>query len=115
MPATSANNAAAEASAESIEARDSARRNSAQADLSRTPSRAKRKSSGLHGVREAARKDSKLRFTALLHHINFDCLYAAFFNLKRTAAVGVDEVIWHEYEQNVEANIEGFLDAIDHE
>ena len=30
---------------------------------------------------------------------------AAFFNLKKTAAVGVDEVTWHEYEQNVEANI----------
>ena len=41
----------------------------------------------------------------MLHHINFDCLYAAFFNLKKTAAVGVDEVTWHEYEQDVEANI----------
>ena len=51
-------------------------------------------------MREAAQKDSKLRFTALLHHINFDCLYAAFFNLKKTAAVGVDEMTWHEYEQD---------------
>lgn len=44
------------------------------------------------------------RATALLHHVNFDCLYAAYFNLKKTAAVGVDEVTWHAYEQNVEAN-----------
>ena len=57
------------------------------------------------GEELAARKDSKLRFTALLHHVKFDCLYAAFFNLKKTAAVGVDEVTWHEYEQDVEANI----------
>lgn len=56
-------------------------------------------------MREAARKDSTLRFTALLHHVNCDCLHAAFFHLKKTAAVGVDEVTWHEYEQNVEANI----------
>ena len=112
VPVTSANNDAAEALAESIEERDSAKRNDVQANLPRTPSRTQRKSSGLHGVREAARKDSKLRFTALLHHVNFDCLYAAFFNLKKTAAVGVDEVTWHEYEQNVEANIEDLHERI---
>lgn len=55
---------------------------------------------GLHGVREAARKDSQLRFTALLHHVNEDCLREAFFNLKKTAAVGVDGVTWHDYEQD---------------
>jgi hypothetical protein len=112
VPATSANKDAAEASAESIEERDSAKRNDVQADLPRTPSRTLRQSSGLHGVREAARKDSKLRFTALLHHVHFDCLYAAFFNLKKTAAVGVDEVTWHEYEQYVEANIEDLHERI---
>ncbi|MEZ6033712.1 MAG: group II intron reverse transcriptase/maturase [Planctomycetaceae bacterium] len=112
VPATSANNDAAEASAESIEERDSAKRNDVQADLPRTPSRTQRKSSGLRGVREAARQDSTLRFTALLHHVNFDCLYAAFFNLKKTAAVGVDEVTWHEYEQNVEAHINDLHERI---
>ncbi len=56
-------------------------------------------------MREAARKDSTLKFTALLHHINEACLTEAFFNLKKTAAVGVDGVTWHEYERNVEANI----------
>ena len=105
VPATSANNDAAEASAESIEERDSAKRNDVQADLPRTQSRISRKSTGLHGVREAAREDSQLRFSDLLHHVNFDCLYAAFFDLKKTAAVGIDEVTWHEYEQDVEANI----------
>ena len=56
VPATSANNGAAEAPAESAEERDSAKRNAQQAALHRTPSRIKRKSRGLHGVREAARK-----------------------------------------------------------
>ena len=98
VPAKRANNNGAVPSSEPVEERDSAKRNDVQTDLPRTQSRINRKSTGLHGVREAARKDSKLRFTDLLHHINFDCLYAAFFNLKKTAAVGVDEVTWHEYE-----------------
>ncbi len=105
VPTTSANNDAADASAESTEERDSAKRNVEQAALPRTPSRTKRKSRGLHGVREAARKDSTLKFTALLHHVNEGCLTEAFFNLKKTAAVGVDGVTWHEYERNVEVNI----------
>jgi len=66
----------------------------------------------LHGVREAARKDSTLKFTALLHHVNEDCLTKAFFDLKKTAAVGVDEVTWHDYEQDVEANIANLHDRI---
>jgi group II intron reverse transcriptase/maturase len=56
-------------------------------------------------VREAARKDSRLKFTALLHHVDEDCLTEAFFNLKKTAAVGVDQVTWQEYEQDLEARI----------
>jgi len=58
--ATSANNGAAEAPAEPAEERDSAERNTEQAALSRTPSRTKCKTRGLHGVREAARKDGTL-------------------------------------------------------
>jgi RNA-directed DNA polymerase len=65
----------------------------------------KRESRGLHGVREAARKDRSLRFTALLHHVNEDCLREAFFNLKKDAAVGVDGVSWYDYERNVEINM----------
>jgi retron-type reverse transcriptase len=63
-------------------------------------------------VREAARQDSTLKFTALLHHVNEDCLTEAFFNLKRTAAVGVDGVTWHEYERNLEANLADLHDRI---
>ena len=112
VPATSTNNDATEASAEPTEERNSAKRNDEQAALHRTPGRNKRKSTGLLGVREAARKDSKLKFTALLHHVNEDCLNEAFFNLKKTAAVGVDGVTWHEYEQNLEANITDLHDRI---
>jgi len=105
VPTTLANNGATETPAESTEERDSAKKNTEQAALLRTPSREKCKSRGLHGVREAARKDSTLKFTALLHHVNEDCLLEAFYNLKKTAAVGVDGVTWHEYEQDVAARI----------
>ena len=83
VPATSANKGAADAPAELAEERDSAKRNAEQDALHRTPSRTRRKSCGLLGVREAAREDSTLKFTALLHHVNEDCLVEAFFNLKK--------------------------------
>lgn len=105
VPAKSANNDATEASAESMEERTPAERNAEQADSDRTPSRSKRESHGLPGVREAARKDRTLKFTALLHHMDEDCLREAFYSLKKTAAVGIDEVTWHEYEQNLEQRI----------
>jgi RNA-directed DNA polymerase len=105
VPSTSANNDSAELSAELGEESGSTKRNAKQAALSRIQSRLKHKSRGLHGVREAARQDSRLKFTALLHHVDCELLHEAFFNLKKTAAVGIDRVTWHEYEQDMEANI----------
>jgi group II intron reverse transcriptase/maturase len=66
----------------------------------------------LSGVREAARKDGRLKFTALLHHVDEDCLTESFYQLKRTAAVGIDQVTWHDYELNLEANITDLHDRI---
>jgi len=54
--------------------------------------------SGLRGVREAARRDKRLRFTALLHHVSVLLLESSFYALKRDAAPGVDGVTWTEYE-----------------
>lgn len=62
-------------------------------------------SQGLHGVREAARREQGLRFTALLHHVNERLLRDSFYLLKREAAPGVDDMTWKEYEQGVEARI----------
>lgn len=101
-----------ERSAESAEESDSTKRNVEQTALPRTPGRTKRKSRGLGGVREAARKDSKLKFTALLHHVNEDCLTEAFLNLKKSAAAGVDGVTWQDYEHNLESHIAGLHDRI---
>ena len=59
----------------------------------------------MDGVREAARKDGKLKFNALMHHVNEARLTESFKQLKKTATVGVDKVTWHEYEQNMGSNI----------
>ena len=55
-------------------------------------------SQGLASVRKAARKDKKVRFTALLHHLTVDRLRESFYALKRKAAPGVDGITWQEYE-----------------
>jgi group II intron reverse transcriptase/maturase len=51
----------------------------------------------LRGVREAATRDKRMRFTALLHHVTVARLRASFFALKRDAATGVDSVSWRAY------------------
>jgi RNA-directed DNA polymerase len=62
-------------------------------------------SQGLHGVREAARRDKGLKFTALLHHVHERLLLDSFYLLKKEAAPGVDDITWKEYEQGVEERI----------
>ena len=96
IPSNPANNGGAEPPAESAEGRLPAKRNTAQAASARTPSRKKRESRGLHGVREAARKSRDLKFTALLHHLDEDLLNWSFYQLRRNAAVGIDEMTWQE-------------------
>ena len=51
-------------------------------------------SSGLQRVREAARRDKRARFTALLHHVTVDLLRDSYYALQRPSAPGVDGVTW---------------------
>jgi RNA-directed DNA polymerase len=88
-PEKSSNNAGQPA-AEGMEGRGLAKGNLPQQNASRTPSRGDALSA-LERVRQAAGKDKKLRFTALLHHIyNPETLRKAYFSLKKEAAPGVD-------------------------
>ncbi len=64
-------------------------------------------SSELGRVRRVARKDKEVRFTALLYHVDVDCLRAAYWALKPKAAAGVDGVTWHEYGRDLEGNLRG--------
>ena len=105
IPTNPANNSGAEPLAEPAEGRLPAARNTVPSHLARTPSRTKRRSTGLHGVREAAHKSRQLKFTALLHHIDEALLTASFYQLKKKAAVGVDQMTWQEYEEGLEDRI----------
>jgi group II intron reverse transcriptase/maturase len=61
----------------------------------------------LERVRQAAKQDRKMRFTALLHHVyNPDTLREAYYGLKRQAAAGVDGVTWQDYGGSLEANLQ---------
>ena len=75
-----------------------------QPNLCRTPSR-KSGPSGLDRVREAAKGDGKIRFTALLHHVTVDLLRDSYHSLKKRAAPGVDGVTWEEYGRDLEARL----------
>ena len=89
VPSTQTNNTGTEPVAESAEGRDSpAERNVEPSDLPRSPKRKRNRSLGLAGVRETARAQPELKFTSLLHHVNEQLLYEAFFALKKDAAVG---------------------------
>ncbi len=63
-------------------------------------------SSDLDRVRQVARKDKDVRFTALLHHVTVDRLREAYRAIRPDAAAGVDGVTWHGYEQDLEANLQ---------
>jgi group II intron reverse transcriptase/maturase len=62
-------------------------------------------SQGLASVRKAARKDKKVWFTALLHHLTVDRLRESLYALKRKAAPGVDGVSWQEYEPDLQEHL----------
>ena len=83
--------------AESVEQRGLAEGNARRTPTTGTPSPGK-VSRGLAGVREAARRDKELQFTALLHHVDKSRLLEGFEALKRRAAPGVDGVNWSDYE-----------------
>jgi len=53
-----------------------------------------------------ARTDKEARFTALLHHVDVERLRAAYRALNPRAATGVDGITWHEYGQDLEANLQ---------
>jgi RNA-directed DNA polymerase len=104
VPAKSPNKAGRPA-AEEIEGRSLAKGNPRQQNASRAQDR-KHAPSALERVRQAARRDRKLRFTTLLHHVyDVAALREAYLRLKREAAPGVDGVTWRQYGEALEENL----------
>lgn len=53
--------------------------------------------SGLHRIREAARRDRSVRFSSLLHHVTEGLLEDSYRKLNPRATPGVDGVTWAAY------------------
>ena len=97
---------------EGMEGSGLAKGNLPQQNASRTPSR-NDALSALERVRQAAGKDKKLRFTALLHHIyNLETLRMAYFRLKREAAPGVDGETWRHYGEKLGENLQDLSERL---
>ena len=98
-------NKAERSAAEAVEGRGLAKGNAGQQNAPRTQSRVGAPSA-LDRVRQAAKKDRNVKFTALLHHVTVDRLRDAFAALNPKAAAGTDGLTWTQYEQNLEVNLQ---------
>jgi RNA-directed DNA polymerase len=111
VPVKSPNNAGQPVT-EGAEGRGLAKGNPPQQNASRTPRRVDAHSA-LERVRQAARRDKKMRFTALLHHVyQLDALRAAYFSLKKEAAPGVDGETWRHYGEALEEHLQDLSERL---
>jgi len=112
VPKKSANNGGVPPLAETMEGRSLTKENTGQSLLDRTQCRNSDgkpfvpRSRGLLGVRLAAQRDKKCRFSNLLHHITPELLRASFFELKKQASPGVDGETWRDYAKDFERRID---------
>ncbi len=105
-------NKAGQPTAEEVEGRGLAKGNLPQQNAPRTQGR-QGAPSALERVRQAAVRDRKMRFTALLHHIyDLATLSTAYFSLKREAAAGVDGETWRHYGEQLEDNLRDLADRV---
>jgi RNA-directed DNA polymerase len=97
---------------EVVEGRRLTKGNPRQQNAARTQSR-HAAPSALERVRQAAKRDKRMRFTALLHHIyDLNRLRAAYLALKRDAAPGVDGETWQHYGEALESNLQDLADRL---
>ena len=105
VPKTLPNNAA-EPAAEAVEGREVAEGKTLERNTLRTQSRVGVPST-LERIRQAARQQKQLRFTALLHHVyDVERLRQAYLALKREAAAGVDGETWKHYGEQLGENLQ---------
>jgi len=69
-------------------------------------------SSTLLELTEKAKRERKYRFRSLYREIDLRMLYDSFMLLKPGAAAGVDGMDWHEYANDLDANLEDLLERL---
>ena len=89
---------------EVVEGRPLTEENMEEPNSSRTQRR-ENESTGLDRVRQAAKQDKGVRFTALLHHVNLERLGSSYHSLRKRAAAGVDGMTWEEYGERLEERL----------
>jgi RNA-directed DNA polymerase len=105
-------NKARAVAAEVAEGRGLAKGNSPERNAFRTLGRGDAQSA-LERVRQAARRERKQRFTALLHHVyDIERLRAAYLGIKRDAAAGVDGETWRHYGEALEENLQDLSERL---
>ncbi len=105
VPGKSPNKARVSA-AEGMEGRGLVKGNPLEQNTDRTLSRSD-VTNALERIRQAARKNKEMRFTALLHHICApEQLRTAYLRLRREAAPGVDGETWQHYGEALEENLQ---------
>ena len=98
--------------AEQVEGRGLAKGNPRQQNKDRTLRREALQSK-LERIRQAARRDKKLRFTTLWHHVyDVDRLREAYFTIKRNAAAGIDGVTWEHYGEDLEEHLQDLSERL---
>ncbi len=112
VPGKPPNKAGTAPAAEAVEGRGLAEGNSLECNALRTQGR-ESTNSALERVRQAARKDRKQRFTALLHHVyNIERLRTSYLAIRRDAAPGVDGETWQHYGEKLEDNLQGLSERL---
>jgi retron-type reverse transcriptase len=86
--------------AEQVEGRTLTKGNTKNTAAVRTQGRGTA-SIGLDGVRRKAQQDKSTRFNNLFHHITPALLTTSFYDLKKKAAAGVDEMTWYKYKEGL--------------
>ncbi len=97
VPRKPANNEG-KTSAEQVEGRALTKGNIINTAAVRTQGRGA-SSIGLYGVRRKALQEKNAKFDNLFHHLTPELLTNSFYELKRKAASGVDEITWHMYKE----------------
>ena len=111
VPENSLNNAS-EPATEVGEGRERTKGNTSERNASRTQRRSDAPSA-LERVRQAATRDRKQRFTALLHHVyDVERLRAAYFAVKRDAAAGIDGETWQHYGIALETHLQDLSERL---
>jgi len=106
-------NKAAPAAAEKVEGRGPAKGNSPEGSAGRTQGR-ETANSVLERVRQAAGRDRRQKFTALLHHVyDVERLRKAYRGVNPKAAKGVDGQTWKSYGEKLEENLRDLSDRLE--